>query len=109
MGKEKELIEKLDMYEFSKQLFVSTYKLLKKERRQCFKMYHELRRKLLEKPNDYDYTNFQCLEVVLGLLYDCIKIGKDIINFGVDEKKLEKFYLSLLKLSLKEGSDVYEW
>ena len=106
MEKEKDLIEKLDLYDFSKQLFVSNYKLLKREKRQCFKMLHELRRRLLEEPNDYDYTNYQCIEVVLGMIYECLKIGKDILCFGVNEEKLRKFYLCLLKISLKEGSDI---
>ena len=104
--KEKELIERLDMYESSKQLFVSSFKTIKKERNKCLKQIKKIKEKPFEELDDFELTNYRCLRNVLSILNVSLRTGKRILTEGVDEKKLKLFYRSIYHLYIREGNEL---
>ena len=108
MDRKKELVEKLDMYEVSKNLFISNLKLLRKERDKYSKQVERNMKKNHEGISEYELFNYRCIKAVYCYLEELIQKAEDILEFGVKKESLEDFYLSLVKLYEGEGSDEFE-
>ena len=103
---EKELIQKLDMYDFSKELFVSNYKTIKKEKRKCMKLLNKIGSKSYGELNDFELMNYKCLKRVLSILNVSLNIGKRILNNGVTSvEELKQFYRTIVHLYVNEGNE----
>ena len=100
--KQKELIEKLDMTYFSKQLFVFNYKLVRKQKRYCLKKIKQLKNEPLLDTDYYLQTNLENFQTVLRLLNHTISYGNQILENGVDRGLLCRFYHSFINVFVRE-------
>ena len=103
---ENELIQQLDMYDFSKEIFVSNYKTIKKEKRKCMKLLNKIGKKTYGELNDFGLANYKCLKRVLGFLDASLNIGKRILqNGGANVEELKHFYRTIVHLYINEGNE----
>ena len=96
---EKQLLDELDMIEPSKSIFISNYKLLKRERNKCQRYLKDIKDKLsnLKDENERDYyeKNNYYLLLCLKRIDKSIEIAEKILDEGVNEDKMITFYLSI--------------
>ena len=105
MENEKKLIEELDLYYYSKTLFLSNYKLLKKLKRDCERRINNIKRKDLGELSDLDVTNYKCLRSVLSILNVSLSSSRKILENGVTDENLQHFYRTLYHLYVREGNE----
>ena len=102
---QKELFDKLDMYDFSKELFISNYKLLKKEKRRCLKTMNDIKNDLKESSDYYKETNLFNLDTVYRIILMALKMAKKILEEGANRKNVELFYRTIVHLYVREGNE----
>ena len=105
---EKELINNLDLFDCSKELFLSDIKVLKKHQKICKRKIEEINQLLNTNICDSVYltTIKDCYTNLLINIESSLKYSNVFINStGTDKETLLCFYKSLYKIYLEEGSN----
>lgn len=112
---EKELINNLDLFDCSKELFLSNIKVLKKYQKICKRKIKEINQCLTNTIRDSIYNKVDseylntvkdCYTNLLINIESSLKYSNGFINStGTDKETLLCFYKSLYKIYLEEGSN----
>lgn len=102
MEEEKQLLENLDLCEPSKTLFITNYKLLKRELTKCKKSLKEIKEHITNAKDidekDYFERNSYFLHLSIVRIKKALDVAKSILEEGVTNDKMIVFYLSFYHL-----------
>lgn len=98
------MLDKLDLFDTSKDLFISTYKALKRQLTKVNKLINEAQKTLKNDEDGFVIKNIEILNVVRTQIVVSLEKANTIINnYSANKKELSEYYDSLVEIYTVEN------